>query len=144
MDKYTGDIIKSFSCNGNEESLENIISDLKFISKIKPQERINMTSMTISGSDYYSRVYRTLLMTEDRGETLKFCRSTIQKAIDLLYYYSVKDEKFYKNLAGILITSLEEAKGGLGNLMLTYGDDRMFTAKIEALLATMDVKINKK
>lgn len=146
--KMEKDIIKNFSISGKEESLERMISILKFIAKIREGERINVKTMTISQSDIPSRVYRTFISRETRSETLDFIKNAINKAIDMVYYYLTLEDKnegnFHHDVAKIIIENLINAKKGMLNLTVTYQDDRKFVTDIESIVETMEIKIQGK
>lgn len=133
-------IIKSFSVSGNEISVEEILSELKFISKIKETEKINVRHMKVCGSDFISRFYRSF-DGESRDNTFDFIKACITKSIDLAYYYMDYEDKFHQDISALIFSGLGDAKIGLINLAKTYADDRMFTSKLETLIDTLEVKV---
>ncbi len=140
-------LIKNFSVSGKEDSLNKMLSILKFIAKIREGEKIDVKSMSVVHSDIPSRAYRTFVSRESRLETLEFIKISINRAIDMIYYYlSLKEETehFNKDVAKIIICNLNLCKQGLKNLTVTYEEDRKFTTDIETLIETMDIKIQGK
>ena len=138
------DTVKKFIISGQEDSLEKLLSRLKFISKIKRGEKLDIKSMTIVKSNIPSRAYRSIISRETRIETLNFIKGTINTAIDLLYYYICIENQFDQKIAQVIITNLLSAKNGITNLIITYNDDRKFVTDLETTIETMDIKINEK
>lgn len=137
-----GSQLKSFVIDGSEHSVQSTISKLKFISKIKEGEKIDVSTLTLCDSSWLSSLYRTLLRRgESREATLIFIRGVIGEAFDLAYIYLCKEERFYRDIGKTIIISLQESKSGLLKLTNSYSDDRMFVSKIEALISTLDTKI---
>lgn len=137
-----GSQLKSFVIDGSEHSVQSVISKLKFISKIKEGEKIDVSTLTLCDNTWLSSLYRTLLRRgESREATLIFIRGVLGEAFDLAYNYLCREERFYKDIGKTIIISLQESKSGLSQLANSYLDDRMFISKIEALISTLDTKI---
>lgn len=154
--KMEKDLLKNFSISGKEESLERILSTLKFIAKIREGEKIDVKTMSIVRPDFPSRAYRTFISRESRNETFEFIKTSINKAIDMVYYYLSMDRKsdrnssdkntkdnFHRDVAKVIITNIVEAKKGLYNLTVTYEEDRKFVTDIETVMETLEIKIGK-
>jgi hypothetical protein len=135
--------IRTFITDGSEHSTQNIISKLKFISKIKEGEKVDIQSCQVVDAEYWpSRIYRTVLARgESRNTTLDFIKMTIGEAFELCSKYFKIDQDFYQQIANTIAKSIQESKAGLKNLSKTYKDDRLFVSKVEALLTTLDTEI---
>lgn len=77
------EVLREFHVSGNEQRFENIISELKFLAKVKPNQKINVSTKEIVSSDQaQDRLYRTLLMVEGKKVTLDYVRQTVNNAIN--------------------------------------------------------------
>lgn len=137
-----GQNIRNFITDNNEHGTQNIISKLKFIAKLKENEKIDLQSLQVITADYWpSRLYRTFIARgESREHTLEFIKEIIGEAFDLCTRYMTIKQEFYQHVCNSLVLALQESKIGLKNLCKTYKDDRMFTSQIESLITTLDVK----
>lgn len=137
-------LIRNFTVSGEQESIEQLISDLKFIAKIRAGERIDVKNRKIIGADVPSRMYRTMVSRETREETYEFIHSRTTKAIDKIYYYRDLDDPFYVDVAKIITDNLLATKEGIEGLVNTYEGDKKFVARLEALIEMQDAKISQK
>jgi len=136
---------KGFNISGKEHSLEEMLSKLKFISRIKEGDKINVGSMSIVKPDYYSRICRTM-SGETRDDGLEFIRIVIRKSIELAQYYmNCKEEdcEFNRDVADLIIKNINDAKKGIENYSKTYGPDVKFATELETILETTNIKIGK-
>ncbi len=136
--------IDNFTTSCKEESIEKILSTLKFISKIREGERIDVKTMVIVKQDIPSRLHRTLISRETRNETLDFLRKSINTAISVIYYYAKSDNIFDQDITKILIENLINSIIGIKNLTVTYEEDRKFVSDLETLMQTLETKIQQK
>ena len=121
---------------------DDIISKLKFISKIKSGEKINVNGMFIQLEGYVTSISRTLLKPESRQNTLSFVQQIVTKSINLITTY-ISTSNFEKSLVAKNITNdLIESKQGLLNLKKTYSDDVMFCCNIDSLIEKINIKIS--
>ncbi len=91
--KMDEELIKNFSINGNQESLEKLLSTLKFLSKIREGEKIDVKNMSIVKPDIPSRIYRTVVSRETKMDTYYFLKTSLSNAIELIYYYLSEGSK---------------------------------------------------
>ena len=133
------DTLKKFVIDGGERSVQDIVSKLLFISKIREGEKINISRLTLCQDNWSTKVYRTL-GRESRCSTLEFIREVFGEAFDLSSKYLNTDNKFYRDIGTMILTNLQKSKAGLTNLTKTYAEDRMFISKIETLTSTLETK----
>lgn len=134
--------IKSFIIDGSERSVQDTVSKLKFISKIQVGEVVDVHSLTLSPISFVTSVYRTIVARgESREHTLDFFRRTIQDAFDLTIECLQREETFFKDTGIIIVTAINESKRGIINHSETYGDDRMYTSKIDTLIISIDTRL---
>lgn len=125
----------------SESLFEVTIKNLKFLSKIKRDEKINTDNLSIVKNDYYSRIMRTK-SGQSRKDTIVFIKNVFNTAIQIYQYYS-EDVKFGKDACDLLMKNIENAKKGLQNLSITYADDADFGTDIETIIELLNIKLNK-
>ena len=127
------------------ESTDDIISKIKMIGKINPDDKISVRGMYIQKRGLITSFSRTLINNDNRENTLTFLINTIKKAFEILSHYYIvyeKDKKAGDKLMFInLLTDIKNAKTGLYNLKDTYDSDIMFCCKIETLIQEIDAKL---
>ena len=123
--------------NNNE-----IISKLKFISRIDKGEKINVQGLFLQEESYITSISRTILRPESRTKTLSFLQNVINKSIEIIVSYFTSNDYSKHLIATNLLKDLEESKKGLENLKTTYSDDVMFCCNMDSLVEMIDIKIS--
>lgn len=131
--------MKSFILDG-EKTVQELLSKLTFISKIKPHEKINVNTMTLSDDSVPHGVYR-YYHHETRHTTLEFIKKILSDAIDIASEYLFREERFFRQLGCMILEKIEESKKGIRSLEVTYGEDRMYISTLDTLLKTLEVKV---
>jgi hypothetical protein len=135
--------LRAFTRDGSEKHLNDTLSRLKFISKIKPNEIVDTRSMSLMEIGWFTSVYRTFVVrTEGRDATLDMFKNVIDMAFDLAELYSTSDERMYKDVGNTLIESIRQSKTGILNHSKTYDTDRMYASKTEAFIRTVDIRLD--
>ena len=135
-----------------DNNVLNVISRLKFISKIKRGEKINVRELFVRDNDsILQRVlrsfknYTTYLSSSDivesKDATLNFIRDTVNDAINLISLYRHSKDSFQHQIATIISNNLEQAKYGIRNSIFTYKDDRKFISNAEAVTLTIEARL---
>lgn len=141
-----------FSMTGDAK-VQEVIGRLKFMSKILHGEKINVRELFVRDNDsVMQRLLRTMrnvgtfLSASDSAEskqaTLDFIQDTVNSAITLIAIYRRDNDDFKKNIADIIVNNLEQSKVGIRNLISTYQSDRKFISEAEAVIQTLEVRIN--
>ena len=137
------EILREFNMSGNEKKFEQIISDLKFLSKVKPHQKINVsTKQIVSSDDFIDRAYRTYLQVEGKQITLKFVREVITAAIDQMFFFCNLKHPFYHSLSDIIKEHISNAKNGIESLAKTYSDNDSVSSEMESLVTSIDAKLS--
>lgn len=135
--------MKAFATDGSEEAFQSIISKLKFLAALKPDEKIDVASMSVQGVSAIERLWRAAFgRGESRDTTYAFVRKTLNEAFDFACTYLDAPDPFRNRIGAIVVAEIREAKPGVVSLAATYRDDRMFVSRLNTLIATLDVKIN--
>jgi hypothetical protein len=113
---------------------------LKFIGKIKPNDKINVKHLYIQPNNILSKISRSFVYHDERENALSFVYSTIEKTLEMINNTLMEPQKDIKldpskedRMLNIVI-DLKNAIYGIKNLALTYSDDKYFCCKIEVLV----------
>jgi hypothetical protein len=122
---------------------EDNISRLKFIGKIKKGEKINIKDMVVQPNNVYTKIHRSLVIVDNRNNTLSFILDTVKKSFEELLFHLEKSKEnlFDLNIATNMIQDLENSKTGLANLKDTYFDDLMFCCKIDTTIQDIEARL---
>lgn len=124
-----------------EDSNHETITRLKFLSKIRKGEKINVMANTLQPDSMLTSLSRAFLNTDNRQNTLTYIQNSINSGFQLFTTYIRSDKISERKLAIQIIRDIVEAKQGINNLKNTYSDDIMFCCSIETYLQTIDAKI---
>lgn len=126
-----------------------IISRLKFISKIGKGEKINTNFMFIQPDDMVTRLSRTFWNKDTRGRALSFITTTINNSFRLIESHicqipkicNEEEKELYVANCRNILHDLSESRKGILNIKETYMQDMKIVCDLEALLQTIDLKI---
>jgi hypothetical protein len=136
---------QSVTIDGINFNAHDIISKLKFISKIEKSEKVASHSSTpyVVADTTWTSILRTFGYSGgSKKDTLDFIKGTTDQALDLVKRCFAMKDQFYVRIAHLIITSLKEADSGIQNLIHTYRNYRLFVSEIETFRKILDVKIN--
>ena len=113
-----------------------IQSNLKFISRVKVGDKINVANMTVQTEGFFTTFLRGIYYNENRTKTLGFLNDTVTRALEAVKSFETSNSasKYDKMIRENLITDLVDAKIGLTNLQHTYEVDLKFVCDLETLL----------
>jgi hypothetical protein len=132
--------VQSSHKNTKLEENNEIISNLKFIGKIKAGEQINIDTLSICSRNLFSGFYRSIY-GESRDKTFHFFSLTIKRAFEKIQAYMNSDRISDKMLCKNLIQNLYLSIEGLNNLKETYKDDRGFLCDLETLIENIQLRL---
>jgi hypothetical protein len=118
---------------------KEIISRLKFIGRIKKNEKINTQHMYIQPCGILTAINRTIFQQDNRNNTMNFVQKTVEDSFNLLDKYR-EDEDFL--MSGHIIDDLLSSKVGLESLKETYVTDLKFCCDIDTLLQLISSRLN--
>lgn len=116
------------------------ISNLKFISRIKARDKVNVKFMFIQQDSLMTKISRTFHF-ENRKNTLNFVRSTINRSFEIIAAYSKSKSESKLHTCSNVIRDLKLAKDGLQNLKETYLADIKFCCDLDTILQDIDSKL---
>ncbi len=120
---------------------DDILSKLKFIGKIKKEEKICVKNMSIQQNNIFTRLSRSFIVVDSRENTLNFLSHTIKRSFELLSLHMTGKTLFDKSMTEHIMIDLENSKQGLSNLKSTYIHDLMFCCKIDTLIQEIDARL---
>ena len=127
----------------DDAAAQDVVSRLKFLASVRPGERIDIATLTVLGNTFASRAHRALFARgESRDATLDFVRRTFIEAFALISSCGAHPGAFERRVGGLVAAALAAARGGVAALAETYVDDRMYAARVAALIEMVDVRID--
>lgn len=134
--------LKCFSLDGREKSVQDVVSKLKFISKITIGEIVDVGTLTLMDNTWKTSAYRTILARgESREKTFELFAETTSIAFEMATEYLSDSTPFLYNIGLMIMDAIQESKQGILNHSKTYGEDKMFVARSETLIKTIEAKI---
>jgi len=111
-----------------ETDIEDIILNLKIISKIKQHEKLVVVNKTLTVDHRIGQPFWRWYTADNRSDTLQFIASIVNNALDytLQTNHAVFDSQTLK-------TELLNVIQGLDNLSATYKVDNYIVAKIDLI-----------
>jgi hypothetical protein len=132
---------ESVVIEGNK-TVEEIISDLKFISKIKEGEILNTQNDTLTQEGWSTSIWRTFIYRrESRKVTLEFFRYVTNEALVKLSCHLSDKNRFNQELGIMIFDALRESREGIENHKKTYISDQRYASDIESFLLLLDVQL---
>jgi hypothetical protein len=130
--------------DGGQHSVQDVLSKLKFISTIKPGEKIDVASLSVQPNTLMARLYRSVLARgESRVATLEFIQQTLDRAFAFVINYEDDEGPAAptSTLRRMLLEAISGSKAGIMSLAQTYKDDRMYVSRVETLVQTLDLHL---
>lgn len=127
------------------DDTSEIISRLKFISKIQSGEKINTRTSknpTIQPEGIITTISRSVFNIDNRENTLTFLNSTVKRSFELLSLYSRGETIFDRTMTANLNEDLRSCLTGLINIKGTYNTDVMFCCKIDTLIQDIEARLS--
>jgi hypothetical protein len=129
--------------NSNSININVVIAQLRFIGKLKPNEKVDLTTMKLRSNNVYTRMqrsYRTYVLQDElsrRKATHDYIARVLDDAFLLLQDANNSEQYKFQHL----IESINGALQGIENLKKTYNDDAWFISQIETLTAVTKSKM---
>lgn len=107
-----------------------LISKLKFISKLRPGQKINTHSMTIQEDTYYNSIIRTIF-SDNRENAINMFKSILDKSYDTLKSLKQRNQQ---DLFALFVKNITACITGLKAFKDTYKNDSLTTSKVEVII----------
>jgi hypothetical protein len=119
--------------------VRNVLTRLKFISKVQENLKINVSEYSFTRSNsIIGAIYRNI-KGEDRNRTIEFIHQTIDESFECIDIH--KSNNTNNTVVEYLYRGLIEAKGGILHLIETYKDDPLTVSKLEIAIQKIDIKL---
>ena len=118
-----------------------LISRIKFISKIKQGDKINTRGFFIQNDSFLSKLSRSFLYQDSRLNTINFISETLLQVFHLLKLYVTTDKLSDISMCINVIEDIGNMKKGIVNLQNTYQDDAITVSKLETFVQEIDSKL---
>ena len=121
--------------------IKKIISNLKFLGSLKPNDKFNTKFLYIQTDGIVTRLSRTFFSYDNRNNALKFIEETINSSLEVLSHYELSNKSSDKAMCENIVKDLIASKIGIKSLKLTYSDDIRFCCDIETLIQMLESKM---
>ena len=116
------------------------ISNLKFISRIKSGDKVNVKFMFVQQDGIMTKISRTLHL-ETRQNTLNFVKKTVIRCFEIISSYLNSKDESKKHTCVHIVSDMKLAKRGLENLKETYVEDIKLCCDLDTILQEIDAKL---
>ena len=123
------------------ETNKEIISRLKFISRINKGEKVNVRYMYVQPDDILTKISRTFYRTDNRRNSLMFIRETVDRSFEIINSYNRSEKECDKIFCEYMVTDIKESKKGVNNLKDTYISDTYFCCQIDTIIQDIDTRL---
>lgn len=123
------------------DDCQDVISKLKFLSKISKGEKINVNKLMLQTEGLVTSVSRSIWNTDNRNNAITFIQNTISQSITIVFKFAKSERESEKILAKEIIKDLKNSKIGILNLKSAYNDDTMFCCNIDTFVQNIDAKL---
>ena len=69
--------LRNFAIDGADRNVQDVVSKLRFLSKIKKGEKINVATLTLSEDNWINNFHRCISAIESREMSLDFIKRVI-------------------------------------------------------------------
>jgi hypothetical protein len=121
--------------------MKKVISNLKFLGSLKPNDKFNSKFLYVQPDGIITRLARTFLSYDNRNNALKFIEETINSSFEVLAHYELSTKPSDKAMCENIVKDLLMSKVGITSLKMTYADDIRFCCDIETLVQMLDSKM---
>lgn len=140
--------LASIAIDGSNINVRDVISKLRFISKIEKDEKLvtnNKSNPYVIADTNLNKILRTCgISPGSKEDTLDFIKNTIEKGLELAKICLASNNPFHQNIARLIIESIDHADSGIQNVMYTYSKKpkyRLFVAEVETFRQILDAKL---
>lgn len=144
----------------------DVLSKLKFISKLQSGFKMNTKNLTIQPDTWYTSLLRTFFTLDDRDKSYTFVSTVISKSFEILMQYIGKIEQtrilsdhpkvrpssdlplgdqedsiFYNIICATIIEDLKNSLMGINRLKETYKTDKLLCCQYEVLTGEINARL---
>ena len=123
------------------ENNKDLMSRLKFISRIQPSEKLSIRELEAHPDNVINNVWRWIFRENSRNKTLSFLNETVAKSFEVIRNYSRSVKVSDQIIVSSVLEDLRASRQGLINLKETYNTDRKFVCDIDILLLLIEANL---
>lgn len=145
--------------NGDKRTadIQDIISKLRFLSKIKKGERLQVDGLAVVENTWYGKFVRAwntwgevkdegshglASVKESRRKSLVFIKDLYELGLKFAKTIINETSSYYTDLWNMLIKGLKDAQPGIMNLMTSYESDRLYISEVETFVDLLNARIH--
>jgi hypothetical protein len=131
---------------------QDIISRLRFLSKIKKGERLNVGELSVVGTTWFDKLQRAWTsmganadlgeIREGRKKSLIFITELYDSGLKLAKSMISESSSYNTDIWDMLLRSMKEAQPGIMNLMNYYESDRLYISEVETFMDVLNARIH--
>ena len=125
-----------------DDSRQEILTKLKFLSKVDKGEKINIKEMSLQNESFFTKLSRTFWNVDNRNNTMNFIQNTITSAFNLTILLLKSDNIGDRQICHTIIEDIIQSKKGISTLKSTYADDTYFCCGIDTYIQMIDAHIS--
>ena len=125
----------------SNNTFAELLSNLKFLSKIKKDQKINVRDMFIQENNWTTSLSRTVYKVDNRKNTLHFIQNLITTSFSTCKSLIHSDNKSDYTMAQSLLKGLLNSRNGIEKLKYTYKDDIHFACILDTIIENINVQI---
>jgi hypothetical protein len=127
----------------SNNTFAELLSNLKFLSKIKKDQKINVRDMFIQENNWTTSLSRTVYKVDNRKNTLHFIQNLINNSFSTCktLINNNSDNKSDYTMAQSLLKGLLNSRNGIQNLKYTYKEDIHFACVLDTIIENINVQI---
>jgi hypothetical protein len=125
----------------SNNTFAELLSNLKFLSKIKKDQKINVRDMFIQENNWTTSLSRTVYKVDNRKNTLHFIQNLITTSFSTCKSLINSDNKSDYTMNQSLLNGLLKSRDGIENLKYTYKDDIHFACILDTIIENINVQI---
>ena len=125
----------------SNNTFAELLSNLKFLSKINKDQKINVRDMFIQENNWTTSLSRTIYKVDNRKNTLHFIQNLITTSFSTCKSLIHSDNKSDYTMAQSLLKGLLNSRNGIENLKYTYKDDIHFACILDTIIENINVQI---
>ena len=121
-----------------DDSRQDIITKLKFLSRVSKGQKINVKDMTLQDESWLTTASRTVWNIDNRNNTMSFIQNTITSAFNLISLLIKSESVGDKQICNTIIVDIIASKRGINALKSTYQEDTFFCCGVDTYIQMIE------
>lgn len=121
-----------------DDSRQDVITKLKFLSRVSKGQKINVKDMTLQDESWVTSASRSIWNIDNRNNTMTFIQNTITTAFNMITLLLKSDTVGDKQICKTIVSDIISSKNGIKNLKSTYVDDTYFCCGVDTYVQMIE------